>query len=204
MGRVALWFARSSRCGVDWRDLDGKAKILQAADKPEDVLAFSPVVEVIGAQVVVEGSAFEHVIGGGEDRGSDGADGFFGAATGSQAMELGLQVALLCSDGSPGALDESCLQPGRAFAHAGGPALAGALVVPGTEPGPGNEVAFGREPTHVETDLGGNDLGSELADARDRAQDLDRYAKGCDVGFNLVVDRGDGGVDRVNMPKQQS
>jgi len=32
------------------------------------------------------------VIDGGEDRGGDGGNGFFGAAPGAQALELGLEI----------------------------------------------------------------------------------------------------------------
>jgi hypothetical protein len=92
-----------------------------------------------------------------------------GAPTGAQAAELGVQVGSLRSRRRPGALDQGGLQPRRPLSHAGGPALAGALVILGTKSGPGDQMAFGREPPHVDADLGGDDLGAELADARDRA-----------------------------------
>ena len=43
------------------------------------MLAFGSVVEVVCAEVLVEGAVFEHVVGGGEDGGGDRADGFLGS-----------------------------------------------------------------------------------------------------------------------------
>ena len=60
-------------------------------------------------------------------------------------------------------------------------------------------MAFGREAAHVDADLGDDDLGAELADAGDRAQDCDRRAKGLDVGVDLLVNLGDGGIDGVDV-----
>jgi hypothetical protein len=42
-------------------------------------------------------------------------------------------------------------------------------------------------------------LGAEIADAGDGAQDLDRGAKGFDMGVDLLIDLTDGGVDRIDM-----
>src|ERR1700745_26055 len=38
----------------DWRDLDGKAKVLDAADEAKDLLAFRTAIEVVGAEVLVQ------------------------------------------------------------------------------------------------------------------------------------------------------
>src|SRR5215472_2803767 len=106
--------------------------------EPVDMLGFGAVVEVIGAEVVVEGSVLQHVIGGGQDR-SDGTNRLFCPAAGAQAMKLGLEVALLLAGASPSTLDEGGLEPRDSFAHPGGAPLAlgpqptgltrGALVV---------------------------------------------------------------------------
>src|SRR3712207_9450005 len=74
--------------------------------------------------------------GGGQDGRGDGADRLLRAASGTQALELSLQVAALLARCRPGALHEGGLQPGRAVAQAGGAALARALVAPGAEAGP--------------------------------------------------------------------
>jgi hypothetical protein len=65
--------------------LDGIIKVLEAGHKALGLLGFGPAVEVIGAEVLVEGAVGEHVVGAGEDGCGDGADGFFGAAPGAQA-----------------------------------------------------------------------------------------------------------------------
>src|SRR6266704_2373300 len=79
-------------------------------------------------------------------------------------MELGLKVAGLLTGGGPGALDEAGLEPGCALAHAIGSPLAGALVVPGTQTGPGDEMAIGGEAAHIRADLGHDGAGAEVAD----------------------------------------
>src|ERR1700730_16565501 len=80
-------------------------------------------------------------------------------------QELGLQVAILLAHRRPGALHQRGLEPGGALAHAIGSALAGALVVARTHTGPGDELAFGREPAHVGADLGNDNLRTDIANA---------------------------------------
>ena len=60
-------------------------------------------------------------------------------------------------------------------------------------------MTFGREAVHVDADLRNDDLGAEIADAGDGAQDLDRGAKGLDMGVDLLIDLTDSGVDRIDM-----
>jgi hypothetical protein len=59
------------------------------------LLPFGAVVEVVCAEILVEGSIFEHVVSGGEDGSGDGADGLLGPTPGADAEVLGLEVALL-------------------------------------------------------------------------------------------------------------
>ena len=61
---------------------------------------FGAAVEVIGTEIVIEGAVLEHVVGGGEDRGGEGADCLFGAAPRAQAMELRLEIAAVFAVGS--------------------------------------------------------------------------------------------------------
>jgi hypothetical protein len=49
-------------------ELDSESKVLQTVDEPQNLLAFCAVVEVVSAEVLVEGPVFEHVISGGEQR----------------------------------------------------------------------------------------------------------------------------------------
>src|SRR5271166_5302798 len=98
-------------------------------------------------------------------------------------MELGLQVGSLRSRRRPGALDQGGLQPRRPLSHAGGPALAGALVVLGTKSGPGDQMAFGREPRPMSTPISAA-MTSALSWLTPgiMLEDCDRRAKGLDVG----------------------
>lgn len=67
------------------------AEIVESAHEPQDGFGAVAAGEAIGAEIAVRGPVFQHVLGGGERRGSCGEDGFLGAATRTQAMELGLQ-----------------------------------------------------------------------------------------------------------------
>lgn len=109
--------------------MDIEAEVLQTVDEALDVPSPGALVEVIGAEILVAGSVLEHVIDGGEQRGSDRANGFFGSAAGAQAMILRLKVAAFGAGRCPGALDQDRLQPGRPFPHAGGAAFAGTFIV---------------------------------------------------------------------------
>src|SRR6516164_9562141 len=119
-------------------------------------------------------------------------------------MKLGLKVAVLLAGGSPSTLDEGSFQPRRPFAHSSRPALAGAFVVPGTEAAPGDQMSLGREPCHVDADLGDDNRGAELVDAGDGAQDFDRRSKGLDLAVDLLIDLSDGRVNRVDMLEQKT
>src|SRR5208283_1906416 len=196
---------RNSPCsGCDRCDLDGIAEAPESGDQAVGLGGFGAAVEVSRAQILVEGAVPEHGIGGREDGSGDRADGFPGAATGAQAVELGLQVGSLRPRCRPGALDQGGLQPRRPLSHAGGPPLAGALVVLGTKPGPGDQMAFGRN----------RPMSTPISAAMTSAlswltpgivlEDSDRCAKGLDVGVDLLVNLGDGGVDGVDVLKQQA
>jgi len=57
----------NSRPGCHGSDLNVKSGVLQAVHEWEGLLALSAVVEVVCAEVLMEGSVFEHMAGGGED-----------------------------------------------------------------------------------------------------------------------------------------
>jgi hypothetical protein len=46
-------------CRPDRRDLDGKAKVLDAADEAKDLLAFRTAVEVVAAEVLVQSAVLQ-------------------------------------------------------------------------------------------------------------------------------------------------
>ena len=63
-----------------------------------------------------------------------------------------------------------------------------------------------REPAHVDADLGDDDVGAEVLDARDRRDQLDGGAKGPQAFLHLRIDRRHGGfesVDVIEMKAQQ-
>ena len=61
------------------------------------MLTFGAVVEVVGAEVLVDGSVFEHVVGGSEDGSGDRANGFLCSATRAQAQILRLEITVFGS-----------------------------------------------------------------------------------------------------------
>src|SRR4029453_16612156 len=139
----------SYRCevGVD-------PELAQPFEEAVDGFLLVGAVEVGGAEVAPVGLVAQHVPGGGEHRGGDREDGLLGAAAGAQAVELRLEIAAFHAYGSPGALPQGGLEPIAAGAKTRAAAFAGALVIAGTQPGPGNEVAGGFEARHVHADLG--------------------------------------------------
>ena len=102
-------------------------------------------IEVVGAEVPIESSVFQHVVDGSEKGSSDGADGLLWSAASAQTMELSFEVAFLLAARRPGTLHERGVKPRCTFAQAGRSALAGTLVVAGNEARPGQEMAGGRE-----------------------------------------------------------
>ena len=127
-------------------------------------------IEVVGAEILMRRAVAQHVVDGGKNGGGDGADRLLRAAPAFQPMELGRVVAVLLAFGSPRALHQHGLQPGRAFAQARGLTLAGIFVLAWAQSGPGNQVPGGREAAHVATDLGEDRRRREDTDTGDRAQ----------------------------------
>jgi hypothetical protein len=64
-------------------------------------------------------------------------------------------------------------------------------------------VAGGGETAHIGADLGEDHLGTQGADARDGAQQLDRCAKGREPGLDLFVDLGDRRFQGLHLPQVQ-
>ena len=58
-----------------------------------------------GAEVLELCAVLEHVVGRGEDRGSNRADRLLRTATARQAVELGSEIAVLLAPSGPGTLD---------------------------------------------------------------------------------------------------
>src|SRR3989442_15686626 len=125
--------------------LDGKAEIVKARDQALGELGLVAAIEVAGTEVTVVDVVFEHVVGGGQHGGGDGEDGLLGASPALDSQELSPEVGVLFPGGRPRGLHERGLQPGITRPRAIREALAGALVEPGAEARPGDEMARGRE-----------------------------------------------------------
>src|SRR6266436_5925060 len=136
----------------DWLELDVKAELFKTSNEPAGLEFDGAPIKVGAAEVVVLDAVFEDVVDGGEDRCGNGADGFLRSTLGLQPEELGSVVAVFL-------------------------ALAGAFVLPRTQPGPGDEVPGGWKAAHVAADLGHDGGGRHGADAGDCAQKLNQGAK---------------------------
>src|SRR5215469_15416909 len=88
-----------------------------------------------------------------------------------QPMKLCLEIAGFLAGRGRGALNEGGLEPSGAFAHPGRAPLAGTLVVPRTQAGPGDQVRGGREAAHVAADFGENDASAQFVDAGNGGQE---------------------------------
>ena len=73
--------------------MNGVAEVLQTRDEASGVDGFGPLVEVVRAEIAIELTADQHVVDAGQDRGGERAERLFGAASGAQAVELGLEIA---------------------------------------------------------------------------------------------------------------
>src|SRR5262249_14498691 len=152
-------------------DVDLTAEIPQTPHEAADGLSPVAAREVIGSEVAVRHAVAEHVVARAEHGGCDGEDGFLGAAPGLDAQELCWEVGVLGADGGPGRRDERGLEPRGARAHPGRAALSGTLVGARAQPRPGDEVGGGGEASHVDADLGDEDMGDGVTDARHRHQE---------------------------------
>src|SRR3954466_7701776 len=189
---------------VCWSDGACEAELGDLACEAADLGCGRGASKMVWAKILIEGAVAKHVIGGGQDGGCYGADGLLGSAAVAQALELSLKVAALFAGAGPSALDQRGLEPRRPFAQAGGAALAGALVVAGAEPSPGDQVAGGREAAHVDADLGDDDLRGQVTEAGDRAQQPDRLTKRVEIAVHLLVDLGNGDLQGIDLTQVQA
>src|SRR6266436_3825179 len=198
----------------DWLELDVKAELFKTSNEPAGLEFDGAPIKVGAAEVVVLDAVFEDVVDGGEDRCGNGADGFLRSTLGLQPEDLGSVVAVFLALGGPGALHQHGLEPGGSLAQARRFALAGAFVLPRTQPGPGDEVPGGWKAVHVATDLGHDGGGRQGADSGDGAQKLDQGAKGdltarplrmqaADPLIDLAVDLSDRPIQAIPLLQVQ-
>src|SRR3989442_13201931 len=120
--------------------LDSEAEIVKPRNQAFGELGLVAAVEMIGAEVAIVDAVLEQVVGGSQHRGGDGEDGFLWSPATLDPQELGPTVAVLFPGGRPRGLDESGLQPRITRPRPIREALAGALVEPGAEARPGDEM----------------------------------------------------------------
>ncbi len=61
-----------------------------------------------------------------------------------------------------------------------------------------------REAAHVSADLGEKDAGRQFSNSGNAGQDRDQFAKGREVGLDLLIDFGDGPVQRIDVLKVEA
>ena len=133
-----------------------------------------------------------------QDGSTDRDDGFLLASSSSDSSVAFAEEGV----GPSGAGGRFTEDPGEvAVAVPGGPvsfAAAGGFLDPGREPGPRAQVRRGREPGHVNPDLGENDAGGLMPDTRDLIQSCHRLSERGDFGLDRGVEVVEVGADLVN------
>ena len=61
-----------------------------------------------------------------------------------------------------------------------------------------------REAAYVGADLGEENAGRQFSDSGNAGQERDQVAKGGEVGLDLLVDFGDGPVERIDVLKMEA
>src|SRR5215470_9881175 len=110
--------------------------------------------EVVGTQIMVHGAVLQHVVDGDQQAVGDCNLGTFLATTGSDAVVEGGVVAVGLASDVHARFDQNATEPAIALARPARVALAGTLVVAGTDLGPGGDVAVAWPAAHVDADLG--------------------------------------------------
>src|SRR5437899_8998535 len=185
--------------GCEWLDFDGIAKVFKALHQALGLRDLGTAVEMVGTEILVDGSVLEHVVDGGENGGGDGTDGFLWPAAAAQAQVLSLVIASLFVFGRLGTLNQGRLKPLRTFAQPVRSASPGALVVARTHASPRQQMSRGGEAAHVGANLGNNSLCAEVADTGVGTYDVDSGTKGREVGFDLAIHRPERGIEAIDL-----
>ena len=176
----------------DRSDLDGKSEVLQAGNEAMDLLALAAFVEVMRAEVVIEGSGLQHLVDRSEDRGSDGANRLFWRRDG----RVGDGIA-------PAGSWPSCGRRPRRIGRDVVLSHAAALRMRVERRLPALSSFLGHRPAH---EIRCPAVGKRLMDAGNGGQEVDGGAKGLDLSVDLLIDGGDrhvDGVDLLQMHAQQ-
>jgi hypothetical protein len=107
----------------------------------------------------------------------------------SEPAKFGPEICLFGMARCMGTFDEDCPEPLIALAGPPTLALAGTLIVPWADLGPGAKVLGGGKPRHLDANFRDEILGRPLADARDRVEERDclgvRVTQGLNLDFTL-------------------
>ena len=124
----------------------------------------------------------------------------FFTASGAQPHELRVEVGGLSARSGPGALNDRGLQPGGTHTQAGRAALAGAFLVARAQAGPG-----ARRCAAVANRLMSVPISDRMTWALSWLTPgmvlscLTSITKGGEPGIDLPIDRGDAGIERVDL-----
>ena len=92
------------------------------------------------------------------------------ATAASEAAVVGAEVGVFGVGSSPGGLGQGAAQPVVTLGGTAATALAGTLVVAGTDASPGSQVTGVRKPRHVGADLSQDRLGATVTHTWDRLE----------------------------------
>src|SRR5688572_5832273 len=186
-------------CGLPVGESHIEAEFVELAGEASGEASALGTIEVIGAEIGVGDAALEHPVDGRQDGGGDGHERLAWPAASLEPVEQCPEIAALGADCNPSDLNEHGLEPGGPLAKLGGSALAGALIVRGTQNGPRDEMGGAWEALHIGADLGEDDGGGQLMDAGNGHQLPGRSAKRLESLADLGVDPGDGGLERGDL-----
>src|SRR6266851_37814 len=177
--------------GVGGFEVNGVAEALEPANRAaDDVLAIA-FVEVGLAEILVDGTASQQVVGRDQDAVADGDNGALFAAPRAESSKQGWQIGVFGLAGGPRRFSQRCPQPGAAFARASLLALAATLPIARAHARPGGDMASGRKAFDRHADLDQNDLGSPWTHASDAAQPFKLSVKRAKQVLHLGVAGGD-------------
>src|SRR6266851_9537038 len=177
--------------GVGGFEVNGVAEALEPANRAaDDVLAIA-FVEVGLAEILVDGTASQQVVGRDQDAVADGDNGALFAAPRAESSKQGWQIGVFGLAGGPSRFGQRCPQPGAAFACASLLALAAALPIARAHARPGGDVACGRKALDRQSDFDQNDLGGPRTYPSDAAQSVKLSVKRAQQVPNLGIAGGD-------------
>src|SRR6266704_2373225 len=171
-GRPSVWQCPPpDRKITDLGEAGGEPQGLQLPDVVAGLLGFVDAAGVVaGAQVVVAGGGVgEQVPDDHQDGAGDGDQGLALAAALDQTP-VALAEEGVGLGGSRGGLTQHALEVGVALAGLAGAGLGAGLEGPWAQPGPRHQLPRSGEDTHVQPELGEEDLGGAGPDAGDLIQ----------------------------------